>query len=217
MAISRVGSSAALANNVALFTHQPGDLIVIYAHYNVTGVITPPAGWTMLSTNASSGSTAWIGAKIAKSASEVSGNWINANAIHAVGYRSSNGCLWIPNITGSLVNSATITYPANSQYGGTESDLWYVATMFNASSTNASEVAPTGMTNINNLTGATFKTAIYDTNGSFLANWTQRTVSVATSAIYRTSVIAIYEMPANGGGGGGGLLLPRSMNGGYSA
>jgi hypothetical protein len=86
--------------------------------------------------------------------------------------------------------------------------------MYNASGTNASEVAPTGMTNINSLTGSGFKTAIHDTNGSFLANWTQRTVTVASSVIFRTAVIAIYELAA---GGGGGLLLPRSMNGGYSA
>jgi len=214
MAISRVGSSAALANNVALPAHQAGDLILIYTHLNVTGAITPPNGWLVISQAASSNSSAWIGARLAKTASEVSGSWSGANAIHAVVYRSSNGILWIPNFTGSLVNSTTITYPANSQYDGTESDLWYVATMFNASSTNASEVAPTGMTNINSLTGSGFKTAIHDTNGSFLANWTQRTVTVASSVIFRTSVIPIYELTK---GGGGGLLLPRSMNGGYSA
>jgi hypothetical protein len=86
--------------------------------------------------------------------------------------------------------------------------------MFNASSTNASEVAPTGMTNINSLTGSGFKTAMHDTNGSFLANWTQRTVTVASSVIFRTAVIAIYDQVASGGGG---LILARAMNGGYSA
>lgn len=201
MAISRVGSASALANNVALPTHQAGDLILIFAHYNVTSGITPPNGWLVISQAAGSGSTAWIGARLAKTASEVSGSWINANAIHAVVYRSSNGILWIPNLTGSLVNSSTITYPANSQYGGTESDLWYVATMFNASSTNASEVAPTGMTNINSLTGSGFKTAIHDTNGSFLANWTQQTVTVASSVIFRTAVLAIYELAKVSNGG----------------
>jgi hypothetical protein len=214
MAISRVGSASALANNVALPTHQAGDLILIYSSLNATSGITPPNGWLVISQAASSGSTVWIGARLAKTASEVSGSWSGANAIHAVVYRSSNGILWIPNLTGSLVNSPTITYPANSQYDGTESDLWYVATMFNASSTNASEVAPTGMTNINSLTGSGFKTAIHDTNGSFLANWTQRTVTVASSVIFRTAVIPIYELAR---GGGGGLRLPRPMNGGYSA
>ncbi len=201
MAISRVGSASALANNVALPAHQAGDLILIYSSLNVTGGITPPNGWLLLSVAAGSGITIWIGARLAKTASEVSGSWSGANSIYAVVYRSSNGILWIPNPTGTLIGDTTIPYLASSQYNGTESDLWYVATMFHASSTNASEVAPTGMTNINSLTGSNFKTAIHDTNGSFLANWTQRTVPVASYANSRTVVIPIYELARGGGGG----------------
>lgn len=203
MAIQRVSEASDLANSLTLPTHQEGDLIIVVASLNATGGITLPSGWRDLFFSAGSGITTRIAGRMAKSSSESSGTWTGADAIHAVVYRSTAGCLWIPAVTGSLAVSTTVTYAANSQYDGTEDDNWYFAFVHGKSDTNSYETAPSGMTNVNFETGSGFKTAVHDTDGSSLANWSQQTVSVASSVAYRTALFPIYEMDTGGGGGGG--------------
>jgi hypothetical protein len=73
------------------------------------------------------------------------------------------------------------------------------------------------MTNVNIGSVTGLEAALHDTNGDQLSNWASTNVVLSNSAVYRSSVIQIFEMEYTFPSGGGGLILPRSMSGGYAA
>jgi hypothetical protein len=58
--------------------------------------------------------------------------------------------------------------------------------------------------------------ALHDTNADQLSNWSATNVVLANSAAYRSAMLQLTEMTYPAASGGGGLILPRSMDGGYS-
>jgi hypothetical protein len=72
------------------------------------------------------------------------------------------------------------------------------------------------MSSINNSVGANFEVGTYDTNATRTTAWPATNVTAANSAVYFTIVIELLELDHRVTGGGGGLILPRSMDGGYS-
>lgn len=218
MTISRVGAANAEATSVSLPAHQAGDLIVLCI-YRIGSTVAPtaPGGWDVLTGPTGANSmNRQIAFKWAQSDSETSGTWTNATLIDAVVYRSDAG-LVVPGSVASVINAASLTLAFAAltlrDAGGT---AWVVGSACTSSTDNDIETPPTGFTGIQNRVGATGETALYDTNAgvsSFSA--ITRTMSGTGGNLARMH-FELLELPYSVSGGSG-LILPRAMNGGYSA
>ena len=224
MGISRVGSSAAQATSITIPAHQSGDLIFIFAGRTNNTSAPVPSGWVQAGPTGANGLSVTGGWKIAKSSIETSGTWTNASVLICAVYRADTGILAFSTaVNGSTGTGTSISFPSLTNglvYRAGSLDNWYVGIAMQLNSTNSLETAPSGMTNaaVYSSSGV-WKAVLHDTNASQLSNWVTATTTVATSSPYTARVLQLFEFdgPSFGGGGGGGLILPRSMNGGYSA
>jgi hypothetical protein len=137
-------------------------------------------------------------------------------------YRGSTGILTISSALGlGFAGTTSVSYSAQTNglvYRSGVDDNWYIGNGFQLNSTNSLETPPSGMDNINFESSAgVWKSVLHDTNASQLSNWATASTTVATSATYVTRVLQLFEFDGPAYGGGGGLILPRPMNGGYSA
>jgi hypothetical protein len=223
MAISRISSATNNGTTVTLGTHAKGDLILYLAYNQGSGVIpTLPAGVLGLYNRSSSAGSQRIGYYIADSSSETVGTtgWTNADNVTALVYRGgSSSIVALSFLSLGSATSTTITYAA--QGAGTlkenATDLWLAGYgISNSVLNNLSSLAPSGMSSINNSVGANFEVGTYDTNATRTTAWPATNVTAANSAVYFTIVIELLELDHRVTGGGGGLILPRSMDGGYS-
>jgi hypothetical protein len=223
MAISRIGSASAVATTITIpGTYAAGDLLLVFANRNNSTVPTVPNDWTLLSSIGGSGVSIVAAFKFARSSSETSGTWANASALHCGVYRASTGTLTAGYLLGANQNtSATIVYAGITGYRSAFVDNQYAASAFQLNSANSLETAPSGMANLNVESSAgVWKSVMHDTNASQLSNWATTNVSLATSAVFRTLVVQIYELdiapPLYGSGGGGGIFFRPGMSGGMS-
>lgn len=191
MAITRIGEATAAATSVSLPAHQAGDLILIFAvRDNSATSPTLPSGYTSIAANGSNSVAIRGGYKIAASSSETSGTWSGATSVHAHVLRG------VDNTTptgGSSTGTAASTSVAYNTFtmtngGGTS---WVAAVGANLDVTNAIESAPTGMTNrTDQVVSTTSEAASHDTNGA-VASWSTQSVTIATSARWRTLVVEV--------------------------
>jgi hypothetical protein len=218
MAISRIGSGTAQATSITIpGTYAAGDLIVIAASRSTNATPTIPSGWVTLSAAGSSGIFLAVVCRFAQSASEPAPTFTNANLLNCAVYRASAGVLLpSPAIAANGGTSATINYAAISNYRSGVLANWYVASVAQATTANALETAPSGMTNVNLDSVTGLEAAMHDTNGDQLSNWASANVVLANSAVYRSAVIQIFEMEYTFPSGGGGIFFRPGMSGGMS-
>jgi hypothetical protein len=223
MAISFVGSATVQDTSIAIPSHQAGDLIFIFAGRTATAPATVPSGWVQAGPTGASLVSVASGWKIAQSSSETSGTWTNASVLICAVYRADTGILAFStsaggaNATGTSVSYTTVTN--GLVYRAGTLDNWYLGIGMQLNSANSLETPPSGMTNVavESSSGA-WKAVLHDTNASQLSNWATAATTVTTAAASSTRVYQLFEFDGPSfGGGGGGLILPRAMNGGYSA
>ena len=223
MAISRASFTSALSDSIAIPSHQAGDLIFIFAGRNFTTPATVPSGWVQTGSTGANGVSVASGWKIAKSSSETSGTWTNASVLICAVYRADTGILAISTAAnGANATSTSVSYTGlinGLTYRAGTLDNWYIGIGMQLNSANSLETPPSGMANVAvDSSSGVWKAVLHDTNASQLSNWATVTTTVATAAASSTRVYQLFEFDGPSfGGGGGGLILPRSMNGGYSA
>jgi len=219
MAISRIGSATAQATSITIpGTYAAGDLMIAVVTRANTTAPTVPAGWVTFSTAGASNLSLVVAARYAQSASESAPTFTNAGILIASVYRGSVGPVQLSTgVAITATTSATINYPALANYRAGVNANWYLGAAVQATTANALETAPSGMTNfaIDSITG--LELAAHDTNADQLSNWASTNVVLVNSAAYRSVVIQLIEMTYPAASGGGGLILPRSMSGGYAA
>ena len=221
MAISRVSSASAQATTITIPSHQAGDLIFIFAGRNNTTAATVPSGWVQAGSNGASGVSVAAGWKIAQSSGETSGTWTNASVLISAVYRADTGILALSTAAGGATATGTsvsyLTVTNGLVYRAGSLDNWYLGIGMQLNSANSLETAPSGMTNVAVESSAgVWKAVVHDTNASQLSNWATAATTVATAAASSTRVYQLFEFDGPTFGGGG-LVLPRAMNGGYSA
>ena len=218
MAISRVSQATAQSATITIpGTYAAGDLIVIAASRTNNTPATTPSGWVNLSSIGSVGLALSTACRYAQSSSEPSPTFTNANILHCVVYRSSLGIVFPGMALGLNVGtSATIGYTALAQYKTGLDANWYLGVAAQLNTTNSLETAPTGMANVNFDSVTGLKSAFHDTNGDQLSNWPSTTVTLVTSAVFRSAVIQLAEMAYTFPSGGGGIFFRPGMSGGMS-
>ena len=219
MAISLSGSASAQATTIAIPSHQAGNAIVIFAARNNTTPPTTPSGWVQLASSGSSNGSSVAAWRIANSSSETSGTWANASVLHCLVLTADLPLFLSTGLSGQGSTSATINYPALANYRSGVEDNWYLAHAFQLNSANSLETPPSGMANVLvESSSGSWKSAVHYTASGQLSNWASTNVVLANSAFYLSRVLQAIEVDGPAfGGGGGGLILPRAMNGGYSA
>ena len=188
MAISFVGANSAAADNVAIPTHQAGDLIVGTGYSDVNGVVTKPAAWTGLSQGVAGGFGRTCAFIIASSSGTTSGTWTNATELCVQVYRGAVG-IGSNSPVSTNGNSASINYPTVT-LDKTDGTSWVGGVAIHRSATNV-ETAPAGMTNRSS-TGSTPEAACHDTNGG-VASWSAVAASVNASNTWQSTT---YEVLA---------------------
>lgn len=223
MAISRISSATANANTVTIGTHAKGDLLMIFGYRDASATApTLPAGWYNLLATPTSSPSLVVGWKIAASSIETIGTWTNANTLHSVVYRAGTGNIVIPTIISTAIGTSTTpsfgapavagTFPTN------QDDYWIVGMMgMRNSSNNLQSATWTGLSNVTSSTdGSSWQVVVNDSNATRANAWTSQSATVTTSATWRSAVVGLIEFPTQSASGGG-LIIPRPMNGGYSA
>lgn len=217
MTISRISFASAASDSVTLGTHASGDLILVFSYNDGANTAPSLPDSTWLNINNATGSTSGtrIGYKIAQSSSETSGTWTNADGLIAIVYRSDAG-LVIPGLAGfNAANNATVSYSAFAVAFNRENvDQWIIGFASQRVDTNALETAPSGMTNIASQVGTGWEMAAHDTDAD-ANSFSAATVSVTTTAPWRTIAFSIFEQPYPTSSGGG-LFIPRGFDGGYA-
>lgn len=219
MSISLVGSNEANANSIAIPAHQVNDLILIYAYNDAqTTAVTLPAGFVNVSgvVMGSFGYTR-VGYKIATSTSETSGTWTNADHLIVLVFRGGTDTVVMPEfLSTTSATSTSVTYTAQptGTFRDGASDVAMVGLVAQRNAANNLAQAPGAMTNIlDGGDGANYQVAAHWDDARTTA-WASTSITVATSALYRTHVIGLFEQAFTQTAVGGGLLLPRGFQGG---
>jgi hypothetical protein len=224
VAISRISSATNNGTTVTIGTHAANDLIVILAYRdNNNSGPTLPSGWYGIFSGGGNSTGMTVGWKRATTASETSGTWANATSLHAIVYRPGADKIIVPKYYSNAGASSVSVQVAAQPFGTFESnsdDLWLIAFIAQRNSSNSLETATwTGLTNVTSSTdGSVWQAVVNDTNATRTTAWGSQTATVTNSASWQTRLIGLQEVPTqSASGGGGGLILPRAMNGGYSA
>ena len=205
--ISLVGSAEANSDSIAIPAHQINDLILIYAYNDAqTTAVTIPSGFTNISgvVMGSFGYTR-VACKLATSTSETSGTWTNADHLIVLVFRGGTDAL--VNAEFLATNSATSTavnygaQPTGSFRDGA-SDVALVGFASQRNTLNNLAQAPGAMTNIlDGGDGANYQVAAHWDDARTTA-WSSTSITVTTSALYRTHVIGLFEQPFTATSGG---------------
>ena len=219
MSISLVGSAEYNADSGAIPTHQVNDLILIFAYNDgATTAVSLPTGFSSVYAVAM-GSFGYLltGHKIATSTSETSGTWTNADHLIVLVFRGDTDTLVIPEAFAT--NSATSTnvtfgtQPAGS-FRTDASDVAVVGFVAQRNASNDLTQAPGSMVNIlDGGDGSNYQVAA-NWDDARTSQWLSASITVATSALYRTQVIGLYEQPFTQTGGGGAMFFRPGMSGG---
>ena len=222
MSIALAGSTDANAASVALPSHQINDTILFLVYRdNSTASPTIPSDCVVVYQQAVGAAGYLIVAfKVANTTTETSGTWTNASHILALVFRPDANSLAMPEyLSTQSATSATVTFAA--QATGTlrvnAEDIALVGFVAQRNSTNDLTQPPGAMVNVRaGGNGSTYQVAA-SWDDSRTTTWSATSITVATSALYRTAVVALSQVSFTPSGGGGGLILPRNFEGGYSA
>lgn len=105
-----VGANAAAATSVALPPHQPGDLLLMAAVYDVNTGHSLPSGWTSVRQDGVSGLRMITARRTAASSGEASGTWSNAVGLLVSVYRGYSSIAI--RAVASAGSSNVVAYPA---------------------------------------------------------------------------------------------------------
>lgn len=198
MSISLVGSAEYNATSGAIPTHQINDLILIFAYNdNSTTAVTLPAGFASVHASAV-GSFGYIltAHKIAASSSETSGTWTNADHLIVLVFRGDTDTLVIPELFNTNSStSTTITFgsqPTGSFRTGA-SDVAIVGFVAQRNAANNLAQAPGSMVNILDGGDGTNYQVAANWDDARTSAWALASITVATSALYRSQVIGLFE------------------------
>lgn len=205
--ISLVGSAEANSDSIAIPAHQINDLILIYGYNDAqTTAVTIPSGFTNISgvVMGSFGYTR-VAFKLATSTSETSGTWTNADHLIVLVFRGDADTLVVPEfLVTTSATSTTVTYgvqPSGTFRDGA-SDVAIVGFAAQRNASNNLAQAPGAMANIlDGGDGSNYQVAAHWDDARTTA-WSSTSVTVATSALYRTHVIGLFEQPFTATGGG---------------
>lgn len=217
MTISLQGSTDAAATSVSLPTHAVNDSIVFFV-YRDNSVVSPtiPSDCVVIHQSAM-GSTGYLIAafKVAKTTAETSGTWTNASHIVAMVFRGDPKSLVFPELLSTnTATSATVTFSA--QTAGTlrtnAEDIALVGLVAQRNSTNDLTQPPGAMVNIRSGgNGSTYQVAANWDDARTTA-WASTSITVATSAIYRTQVLGLSQVTFTSSGG---MFFRPGLNGGH--
>lgn len=219
MTITRRSNAEAASNTVSMPTHQAGDLLLVFAwNDNSATAPTVPAGWVTRYNVGASGGTIVCAYKIAQSSSESTGTWTNADHVSVtVWYGGANSTIVPEFISGGSGTSVTINWGA--QTAGTNlvnaEDRALVAWGVNRNTTNNLAQTLGALTDLFvQGDGVNFQVAVKTQTGR-TAIWASTSITVATSAFWRTLMVGLTEQTAYGVTGGGNVILPSGFNGGF--
>ena len=208
MTISRVGFASANGTSLTLPTHQAGDFIAISAFRDgyTAGSLSVPSGWLMLDYRAAGQFQLATAYQIANGSAEVSGTWTGATQIIAVVYRHATHILAAANRTVANAGSATISYTAMS--GGASgvssvTDKWAIGVAGVILNSTDAETAPTGMTNVTSIAGASTGELVWHDSNANISWSTNRTVTINTSTQHGEIVFEVVQtnlLKSSGGG-----------------
>ena len=221
MSISLVSNAQAAADTVAMPTHATGDLILVCTtNDNAATSPTLPTGYINLWALGSGTGAMTVGYKYAQSNAETTGTWTNSDQTSVTVWRgSANTIVWPWFISANTGTSTNMLWTAQS--GGTfrtsSEDNVLFAYGHNRSTTNNLAQTLGALTNLfEQGDGANFQSAgKYQLSRTTV--WSGTTLTMATSAFWRTVMLCLTEQTGYGFTGGGGLRFARPMNGGYSA
>jgi hypothetical protein len=223
---SRVGTSTASATSVVCPAHQPGDAIVIVAvRGGSTTAPTLPSGYLSILSQSNSTATTVsmiVGYKIASATNDSSGTWTNASQVICAVYRPPSGyTVVIGQFASNSSTTTTVNYPALSPMGDSTTGLsWVVGAVGAGNTTQTIATAPSGMTNVTSIVGASSEAALQDTNAG-VTSWSSTNATITGTG---STVSGAFEiaMALAGGGiystnvyqhiGGGGELSSRAQS-----
>lgn len=219
MSISLIASAEYNADSGAIPTHQVNDLILIFAYNDgATTAVSLPTGFSSVYGSVM-GSFGYVlaGHKIATSTSETSGTWTNADHLIVLVFRGDADTIIIPEFFVS--NSATSTnvtfgtQPAGSFRTGA-SDVAVVGLVAQRNATNNLTQAPGAMVNILDAgDGSNYQVAA-NWDDARTSQWLSASITVATSALYRSVVLGLFEQAFTSTGGGGAIFFRPGLSGG---
>lgn len=182
--ITRVGSATASATTVTCPAHVAGDFIVIVAVRGASATApTLPSGYVNINTATISTSVALairVGYRVANATNDSSGTWTNANELICIIYHPSTSGYTLVGGQISKVTSTTttLTYPAMTLADSATGNSWVIG-LAGASNLTQTLTAPSGMTAVNSVAGASYQAAAYDTNAG-VTSWSSAAVTVGT-------------------------------------
>lgn len=219
MSISLIASAEYNADSGAIPSHQVNDLILIYGYNDAqTTAVTVPTGYANVSgvVMGSFGYTR-VGFKIATSTSETSGTWTNADHIIVLVFRGAADSLVIPEfLSTTSATSTSVSYTAQptGSFRDGSSDVALVGFVAQRNASNNLAQAPGAMTNIlDGGDGVNYQVAAHWDDARTTA-WASTSITVTTSALYRSHVIGLFEQPFTQTGGGAMFFRP-GLNGGH--
>lgn len=219
MSITYVGAAQAAASSLTLPSHQAGDLLLLHVGREGSATApTPVNDWVLISSTSTTNIIVQLWAKVANSASEVSGTWTNASFMGCIALRSSSSLVVRPGqalATGSTVGSGGATAWNSILESPSTGDRWVILTIQHRSNDTDIETPPSGFTNRCGIAGgAAGEFAMHDSNGDSAATTATRNLTAGTSAAQRNIICEVIEtqQPLSSGGGAVGR---RNMRGGF--
>lgn len=168
MAISFVDANSAIANSVAIPTHETGDLLMVVARRasSATPPSLPDGSWTTIQEGATGSSVSVrVGYKFAAAPGELSGTWTNASVVGVGVWRGVDSI----GDSAKIESNSVLQFPALT-LTVTDGSSWVAC--FNGRQT-ATGVEPSDAANLllrEECTAATPRGAILDSNGG-VASW----------------------------------------------
>jgi len=197
-AFTAVGSATSSSNTVSIPSHQAGDIIVIWAVQG--GAATAPslgAGYRSILTKTQAGSPAIgarLGIRVATSTSDTSGTWTNANEMCCQVYRPQIGYVArIGQSASSSSTTATVTFPALTLADG-GGNSWILG-FLGVSNLVQTMNAPTGMTSVSPVQGASYEACGYDTQAG-TSSWSVQTVNSGSAGQSVSATVELVLAPA---------------------
>ena len=219
MTISLQGQASAIANSIALPTHDTDDLIIIHAANpaSATLPVKPSTSWINSYSASIAGGSVLIAYMHAQNASMTSGTWTNAAHLFATVWRGGSNTLVVPEfVSANTGTSVTVNYAAQAA-GSLKTDAANIALLLYVLNSNITNtLLPPGATiNLQAATNGTSWQAKQFYNLNRTTAWASTNTTQATSAFWRSLVLSLVETQRYGStGGGGGSVRQVNIRGG---
>lgn len=199
--LTYVGSATG-TTSFTMPSHNAGDLLVVFAYRDGNNTApTVPSGWSVWGAASGGTSNSSVGAyKIAKTNSETSGTWTNANSTAIQIFRGHGG---VGGNSSSSGNDTTVIYPALTM-SFTNGTSWVTGFAGHRSTDTSLETAPTGMINVATEVDGIDEITGHNTNGT-VSSWSDVSVSAGgTNSGWKARTLEIVSPISPVGAGGGG-------------